>query len=328
MDGNELYGLYQNQLIEIEFKNSTESFSEFGAKIIGYVFYPMPNKPQFFEDVRISDTETHTHQLVRLPFKLSPGFKMKFGISDEIQTQLFENGFSCKDVQNVSFYNEISLEVFGSANNKNTAFSVSGVWSFNQQTSNVILSKKGEKQYKIQGNQFYALCNEIRGCKYTEVEKILSLHKINLDIDNSNIQEIDLLKSLCNIFVWLEFYFVESDIAPDPDKLINNNEFLPKMFNEFIIDFTSNTTTQKDIFLLKHEHQLGNEKELLEELMNFNLLSKVALKVKNKVYVNYFIPFTKLDYRDLFLNRRDLLSFYDSLMKERDKCLSNFYNNR
>lgn len=328
MDGNELYGLYQNQLIEVKFKNLSESCNKFGDKLIGYVFYPMPNMPQFFADVKISDTITHAHQIVKLPFKLSPSFKSQRGISDEIQTELLENGFYCNDVQNISFYNEIFIEVSGLSNKKNISFSTFGIWGFNQQASNVTLAKKDGNHYKINGNQFYTLCNEIRGCKYPEIEQILKSYKINLEIDNSSKQELDLLKSLCNIFVWLEYYFIDSDIAPDPDKLIENNEFLPKMFNEFIIDFTSNTTTQKDIYLLKYEHQKENEKKLLEDLISLNLLSKVVLKIKGKTYFNYFIPLTKTDYKDILLDRSTLFTFYNSLLKERDICLSNFYNNR
>lgn len=327
MNCQQLYGTYQNQIIELEFKPSSESYNLYGSNLIGYLHFPPPdaNSP-FYEDVKISENVTYSHQLVRLAFKITSGFKSKFSISDEVESLLMEKGFSCKDVLRVTSSNEISLVVSGFPDKKNyISFSVSGVWSYNQQAITINFTKVGGKQFKLHGSDFYALCNEIRGSKYDAVEGILKKHKINFDIDKS---EIDLLKSLCNIFIWLEYYFVEGDISPDPNKLINNTEFLPKMYDEFIIDYTEMAETQKDIYLIKHQYKFGETTKLLDELVRLNLLSKAVLKVKHNEYVNYFIPFSKLNYKDLFLERRDLYNLYQTLMTDRDACISTFFKNR
>lgn len=327
MDCQQLYGTYQNQIIELEFKPSSESYNLYGSTLVGYLHFPPPDANSlFYEDIKVSENLTYQHQLVRLAFKIKPGFKSKFGISDEIENSLMEKGFSCKDVLKVTSSNEISLAVSGFPDKKNEiTFYVSGIWSYNQQASTVTFAKTDGKQFKLNGSEFYALCNEIRGCKYEAVETILKKYKLTFDINTS---EVDLLKSLCNIFIWLEYYFVDGDISPDPNKLINNSEFLPKMFDEFIIDYTAIAETQKDIYLIKQQYKFGETQKLLEELIHLNLLSKAVLKVKHNEYVNYFIPFTKTEFKDLFLERRDLYALYNSLIVDRDQCLATFFNNR
>lgn len=326
MNCQQLYGQYQNQIIEVEFKPSSEAYTLYGANLIGYLYFPTTTGSPFYENVKISENETQVHQLVRLAFKMTPGFKLKFGKSDETESLLIEKGFSCKDVLRISQSNQVSLVVSGFPDKKNNlSFSVSGVWSFNQQTSVVTISKADQEEIKMFGNEFYSLCNEIRGCKYDAIEGILKKYKINFNIAKT---EIDLLKSLCNIFIWLEYYFVEGDIAPDPNKLINNSEFLPKMFDEFIIDYTEMAETQKDIYLIKQQYKFGETQKLLEELVRLNLLSKVVLKVKHNEYANYFIPFTKSEFKELFMERRDLHSLYNSLMSDRNICISTFFKNR
>ncbi len=322
----DIYSTYQNKVVEIEFKPESESYKKYRSNLIGNFFYPASTGAPFYGDIKVNENLTYQHQLIKLAFVLRPGFIAKYQISEEMQKQLMDEGFSCSDIQKITSSNDISLYVNGFSNNNEIIFAISGAWSYNQQTAEINFFENAQLKAKFSGNDFYSFCNEIRGCLPTQVPKILETYKLKINAISTS---VDLLKALCNIFIWLEYYFVEGDIAPDPNKMVNNSEFLPKMYDEFIIDYSSNTEVpQKEIYLIKQQYRFGDTIKLLDELTRLNLLSKVVLKVQHIEYPNYFIPFTKTDYTFLLNDRRDLYALYNSIVKDRNMCLNKFFNNR
>jgi hypothetical protein len=327
-----LYNEYRNQLVEIEFKASSEAQSAYGNKIIGFLWHPDPTNSFYYEDVKISENTIQQHQLVRLCFKITPGFKMKYGVTDDVEKQLFDKGFKCEDVLKVVGANEIELEVSGNINSfivdeteKMQSYSVSGAWSFVHQATKVKFIKGGQKYTVLSGSDFYALCNKIRGCKYENIDSILNKYKVRFDLQNSPIQELDLIKALCNTFLWLEYYFVEEDIAPEANKLQHNQEFLPKMYDEFMIDLDTSMERQKDIYFIKHQFG-SSSKGQLEELVKMNLLCHVKVRIRNEVHENYFLPFVKFNYKKEFFKNENLYNLYTTLHRDRDVCLNKYYN--
>lgn len=325
MHCQDIYSTYQNKVVEIEFKPESESYKKYRSNLVGSFFYPSSTGAPFYGDIKINENLTYQHQLLRLAFVLRPGFIGKYQISGEMQKQLMDEGFPCSDIQKITSSNDVSLFVSGFLNNNEITYGVSGAWSYNQQASAISFFENGQIKTKLSGNDFYSFCNEIRGCLPAQVPNILNKYKLNL---NEIGISVDLLKALCNIFIWLEYYFVEGDIAPDPNKMVNNSEFLPKMYDEFIIDYSSNTEAQKEIYLIKQQYRFGDAISLLDELVRLNLLCKVVLKVQLNEYPNYFIPFTKADYTFLLNERRDLYALYNAIVNDRNVCLNNFFNNR
>ena len=328
-----LYNQYQNQIIEIEFKASSEAQKLYGNKIIGFLNYPVTTGLPFYEDVKISDNITQQHQLIRLGFKITPGFKGKYGISDEVENKLLEYGFKCDEILKVIRANEIEVEVSSNINSyieseveKIQSYSVSGVWSFIHQSISIRFTKGGVKSFVLVGSDFYSLCNEIRGCKYEQIETILNKYRVNFDLQNAPIQELDLIKALCNSFLWLEYYFVEEDIAPETNKLQHNQEFLPKMYDEFMIDLDTKIERQRDIYFLKQVYQWGNLKAQLDELVKMNLLSRIKVSVRSEVHENYFLPFTKFNYKKEFFKDQNLFNLYQTLHRDRDLCIKHYYS--
>ncbi|HTD42333.1 MAG TPA: hypothetical protein VK671_17000 [Mucilaginibacter sp.] len=335
MDCLQLYGAYQNQIIEIDFKQDSEAFKDFGGKLIGLLFYPMPTGGPFYVDEKISEHEVQQHKLVRLCFKITPGFKFRFGVSDETEKLLMDKGFSCKDVKQISRPNEIHLEVSGNINPSDSepkflSFTVSGIWGFNQQGSMVSLTKSGFTPVALNGTQFYELCNNLRSCHYEDIDNVLKKRNIDFKLEKATNEELDLIKAIVNIFIWLEYYLVEGDISPDTKNLMNNNEFLPKMYNDFVTDGAIYNDKLKDIYFLDQKHQFGdNAHEQLDKLVKLKLLSKTTLTVRNEKYKNYFMPFSKpKDYKVIIGKDLQLLSIYNQILVDRNIALNNFYNKR
>lgn len=329
----DLYRNYQNQVVEVEFKNSTQSFKSYGASVVGFLYYPIGNGAPFYEDIIVSNSETLKYQLVRLCFRITAGCKIRNQISDELEKRLIEEGFGCQDVLRITSANEVSLSVTGNTSsflkNKNeiySSYSVTGVWTLDQQSSSLKFAKDGIITKKMSGLEFYSLCNNIRGCNYDEIEKKLGEYNLNFNLKDAPIQELDLIKALCNVFIWLEYYFVESSVSLDSNYLTENQNSLPKFFDEFIVDYTSHSGKQKDIYLLKKDYQNFTKKNLLDELVSKSLLSRIKVKIRRETFENYFVPFTKSNFdRESQLNS-ELNSVYNSILIERDMCLRKHFN--
>jgi hypothetical protein len=334
MNCEQIYHAYKNQIVSLTFEVNSEASKLYGESITGFFWFPEILSTPFYEDLKLSEYETQQHVLVRLAFKITESYKQKMGFSSDLEALLMNKGISCKDIKFIKPLNIIELTVIGRVNSdlpqehpKYEEFKFKGEWDSARQ-SKIIFEKVKKYQYVMPGVDFYTLCNKIRNSKYQDITNILKSHKIELGIETYNNQEIDLLKSVCNIFLWLEYYFTDKGVFSNLNKIVNNNEFLPKLFNEFIIDFSSQSGSVKDIFLIDKTNIENDTHKLLEKLFELGYLSKVKLKISDSEFSNYFIPFNKLLPNQLFIENRGLHLIYKKLLDERDLCLSNFYKNR
>jgi hypothetical protein len=206
-------------------------------------------------------------------------------------------------------------------------YSIKGTWSADYKSANVILSD-GFFSYELPGYKLVNLISEIKGCSYDLLDSILKKNNISFGLNlNTTIQELDLIKSLFNLFYWFDYTLCEDTISILDFELNNNDNEFPKAFNEFVIDMPEKTKQGpvKDIYLIKEEYHF-KYKSMIDHLIKINLLSEFTLESKKRKIKNYFIPLTKPTYRTEIYGPKEVLEFYKMIINDRHICLTKHFN--
>jgi len=173
----------------------------------------------------------------------------------------------------------------------------------------------------LKGDVFYKMCEELQGCEYNDIAKIFEKYKISLPKYEMRIQEYDLIKSVANIFIWVQYFLID-------EYNIESEDSLPKVFDDFKIDNNNKVTVQKDIYFLPKKYSDSMYKSLIENLIAINLLSYFKIETTASKIENYFIPFTKPGYKSDVFQNKDTYSFWKQILNDRHIALDNFFNRK
>ena len=201
------------------------------------------------------------------------------------------------------------------------SYFISGDWGLNFSENKIKWILDDNLLGFIQGDNFYKMCEKIQGCEYSDIKQIFDFYKINLPNYELSIQEIDLIKSVANIFIWVQYFLID-------EYDIENDDSLPKVFDDFKIDNNNKITVQKDIYFLPKKYSEENYRNLINNLMNINLLSYFKVSSKNTSLVNYFIPFTKPGFKPNVFQNKETNEFWKTILHDRHIALDNFFNKR
>jgi hypothetical protein len=201
------------------------------------------------------------------------------------------------------------------------SYFISGDWGLNFSENKIKWILDDNLLGFIQGDSFYKMCEEIQGCEYSDINQIFNIYKINLPNYELSIQEIDLIKSVANIFIWVQYFLID-------EYDIENDDSLPKVFDDFKIDNNNKITVQKDIYFLPKKYLEEEYRNLINNLMNINLLSYFKVSSKNTSLENYFIPFTKPGFKLNVFQDKETYEFWKTILYDRHIALDNFFNKR
>lgn len=201
------------------------------------------------------------------------------------------------------------------------SYSVSSNWGLNLSENKVKWCLE-ERILGIQkGDDFYHMCEEIQGCDYSEIREIFNKNNISLPDYELSHQEFELIKSLANIFVWVQYFLIdEYDIESD--------DSLPKVFDDFKIENNNKIAVQKDIYFLPKKYADEKYQIHIANLLEINLLTYFKINTNNSEIENYFIPFTKPGYTTNVFKNSETLNFWKQILNDRHIALDNFFNRK
>lgn len=178
-------------------------------------------------------------------------------------------------------------------------------------------------------NQLFKFSEEIRGLSLDKL--ILTFSKYGFEssfinnLSNKKSTEIGLLKSIFLIYHWIDLPLT------NPTDL----ELEKQLFNEFVIDWTNQPESQKDIYFIDKRHITETNMPYIQKLMDLNLLASFTITLQDKEnFSTYFIPLIKPGVsRENFITEFDTkgdktYSFWKNILKDRDIRISNWINNR
>lgn len=204
---------------------------------------------------------------------------------------------------------------------KYVTYKVSGEWGINYNTNRITWLRDNFGIGTINGDIFYKLCQDIQGSRYEEIISILQSKEIRIENKEYSIQELDIIKSLANVFLWAEYFLLD-------EYDVEKEDFLPKLFDDFTIDINNKPTTQKDIYFLPKKYLDPTYSTLISNLMDINLLSELTVVTTNKTVKNHFIPLTKPGYKKDVFRDTDTLQFWKTILNDRHNALNKFFNQR
>jgi hypothetical protein len=204
---------------------------------------------------------------------------------------------------------------------KYVTYKVSGDWGLNYNANRITWLREDVGLGTINGDIFYKLCQDIQGSEYEDIISILQSKEIRIENKEYSIQELDIIKSLANVFLWAEYFLLD-------EYDIEKEDFLPKLFDDFTIDVNNKPTTQKDIYFLPKKYLDTTYSTLISNLMDINLLSELTVVSTNKPVKNHFIPLTKPGYKQDVFQDTDTFQFWKTILNDRHNALNKFFNQR
>jgi hypothetical protein len=198
---------------------------------------------------------------------------------------------------------------------------VSGDWGLNYNANRITWLRENVRLGTINGDIFYKLCQDIQGSEYEEIIGLLQSKEIIIENKEYSIQELDIIKSVANVFLWAEYFLLD-------EYDIEKEDFLPKLFDDFTIDVNHKPTTQKDIYFLPKKYLDTTYSTVINNLMDINLLSKLTVVSTTKNITNHFIPLTKPGYKQDVFQDTDTFQFWKTILNDRHNALNKFFNQR
>lgn len=200
-------------------------------------------------------------------------------------------------------------------------YKVAGDWGLNYFANKITWLRENTRLGALSGDDFYNLCQSLQGCEYEKIINLLQIQHIKIQNKEYSIQELDAIKSVANIFLWTEYFFLEEyDIAFDG--------FLPKLYDDFTIDMNNQPTSQKDIYFLPKKYSDPSYINLINNLMDINLLSKLQVSSINATVINHFIPLTKPGFTQDVFQDPHTYHFWKTILNDRHNALNRFFNQR
>ena len=180
---------------------------------------------------------------------------------------------------------------------------------------------------KANGVTFTKLASEVRGCEFNNLIEVFSVNNSNKDfityLQNITVEEIGLIKSIFNIYIWLEISLIKGHEL-DIENMI---------YDEFIIDYTGRPGKQKDIYFLSKNIVPETHPFIIKKLVNLNLLCKLEVTYGLGSHTTYFIPFSKpgIPMGD-FASENDksgevTYKFWKKILHEREHRIRRFIHN-
>jgi hypothetical protein len=200
-------------------------------------------------------------------------------------------------------------------------YKVSGDWGLNYAANRITWQRGNIAIGALNGDAFYKLCQDIQGSNYEEIIGILQSKEIRIENKEYSIQELDIIKSIANVFLWAEYFLLD-------EYDIEKEDFLPKLFDDFTIDINHKPTTQKDIYFLPKKYLDTSYYKLISNLMDINLLSELTVVSTTKTITNHFIPLTKPGYKQDVFQDTDTFQFWKTILNDRHNALNKFFNQR
>ncbi len=202
---------------------------------------------------------------------------------------------------------------------KLSTYSIYGKLTHDYVTSEINFDDNGTQFANINGLDLFKLANEIRGRKYVDQSSILERYGIKLVRPLINYFEADIIKTLFNIILWIEYSLLETED-------VNIEE---QIFNEFIIDYSGKTEPQKDLYFLPQKYCSGEYEGFTTFLIGVNLIGVLHVETKTRKIKTFYIPFFKVPLLDRRIFNTADVSYYGewlNILRMRDAKLKLFLN--
>lgn len=156
---------------------------------------------------------------------------------------------------------------------------------------------------------------------------ILTLIKINKESDLLDYLEelsqksINLIKSIFLLFHWLDL-----PLHNPSDLEIESN-----IYDNFVVDWTFRPESQKDIYLISRNHITDPNQIYINKLIELNLLASFRiLGYKGRELQCYFTPLSipGVSKENFQFDNFSAYPLWQKILKDRDKRISNWVNNR
>ncbi|MEJ5144685.1 hypothetical protein [Sphingobacterium sp. MYb388] len=136
------------------------------------------------------------------------------------------------------------------------------------------------------------------------------------------------VKSLFLLFNWLHIPLLNQEF----DEIDINKTF----YDDFVVDWTNRPESQKDIYLIKQDHIVASNDDLLQHLIKINLLCKISIfPYRDNEIISYFTPLSQpgiskelFEFEDNNLNKKSSYYLWRKIIQERDIRIRNWSINR
>lgn len=176
--------------------------------------------------------------------------------------------------------------------------------------------------------QFYHFAEETKGASVDKLILLLQEFKLpNLFSDGLKRKgeiEVNLFKSVFLIYTWIEIAITDAYAVSLSDKI----------YDEFIIDYSSKPEVQKDIYFVHSKYLNAEYLPQIQRLIDLNLLASASFKTVVGNFQSYFIPLIKPGVsREYFNSAFDengskTYSLWKEILSERDIRIRYWINHR
>ena len=211
---------------------------------------------------------------------------------------------------------------------KDLEISLIGDFSFYAETA-IELLYENTPLYIKDRHSLFKISEKIKGSSLDRLILILQDYRIGNNftqiLKDKSRTEISLFKSLFLLYHWVELPLT------NPSELNLENQ----IYDNFIVDYTSNVGPQEDIYFIKKEHLKESNFKLIQRLIELNLLVKGEITTKDeKEFEIYFtallkpgVPFEffKTEFDKSGVNT---YSLWKNIISDRDSRFKRWINNR